>query len=938
MTAVKLYFCTFYDDAPTQVSVHRDLNTLLDEWGLCDKSTVVGLVHVGFVRPKVLKIPQILKYKGQVLCTGAAKWALPLEYVCSHCVVGELDISGTKVPIHLVMQGFGYKTDEPGGMEAIAFGGQETNGDSLTIANAALKVLENAATPQNKEEIYANIVEEGLYQFCAKKPVSVLAVELHRHCLDTEYSNPALEPIFGKTHDGKFFALTNAPQALEDWLVDLEHDEPQLLEALIPYSIFSEKSYIKAAHNLSRTTRDRLDTYRYHTLSRRIDMSDPERFLKILPDSLRRVDLSLLGLTVRLTNIFNQQSVRCLADLDGVSLVTMMRWPNFGRKSAQDLCEILSNNFDKLMDQVSMVNLDLSEIKDLDIDEEPEKDENYRIEKISATPLKKHFENTLAKLKDRDRKVIEHRTGYHGEVMTLEEVGKLLDVTRERVRQIQKKYVDQIIEREFWDDYIAIKIGQLLIDRECPLYLEMLELEDEWFSGFMGHYSNLAAIIELFSEPEIRIIKVDGANIVTRIRQEDWDAGVSQFRISLKSKAEEGGWTRGDISLTFKAFLVEARAEELLALLWDQFADSLQFNGESDEDKLIGFGRTAEAAISAVLAQAEKPLHYSEIAKRASELLGRSVNERLAHNAAPRLGGKLFGRGIYGLAHFNRISERMCNNIRLVVTKIIYDGPLMKQWHCEEITTQLKAQYPALPSELDHYILNLILEDADKLTYLNRMVWVRSDSGQSKDDRVDMADAFTKILEENGGPLKGNEMKERLRDIRGVSENLQLQPTDRMIQLDKDYWGLIDRDIVGTEEGNKARLDALYRYLNDTQKGIHYSEVIEVLKSFNIPGESPEPYALLNLAQRDERFYLARAMFLGLSVWGYDVRRLNFTQAIKRIYETMDEPMSLIEIHIKLKELTGLDIEGTITGLLINQGFVYDSYIKKWRNQLLTNF
>ncbi|HIF5859179.1 sigma factor-like helix-turn-helix DNA-binding protein [Vibrio parahaemolyticus] len=930
MSAVKLYFCTFYDDGPTQVSVHRDLNTLLDEWEQCDKSTAVGLVHVGFVRPKVLNIPKILIYKGQVLCTGAAKWALPLEYVCSHSVLCELDISGAKVPIHLAMQGFGYNAEEPGGMVAIAPGRQETNGNGLTIANAAMKVLENAAKPQSKEEIYANIVEEGLYQFVAKKPVSVLAVELNRHCLDTDYSNPASEPIFGKTHDGNFFALTNAPQELEDWLVDLEHDEPQLLKALIPYGICSEKSYINSAHNLSRSVRDKLDIYRYHSLSRTIDMGDPEHYLKILPESLRRLELSLLGLTVRLTNIFKQQSVHCLADLDGVSLTTMMGWSNFGRKSAKDLCEILSKNFEKLMDQASMAQFKQAEIKDLDVDEGFDLDENYQIEKISAIPLKNHFENALAQLKDRDRVIIEHRTGYHGKVMTLDEVGKLFDVTRERVRQLQKKYVAQILEREFWDDCIAIKIGQLLVEREDPLYLEMLELEDAWFSGFMGNYTNLAAIIELFSEAEIRIIKVNGANIVTRIKQDYWDTGVSQFGKSLKDKAEEGGWTRGDINLTFKSFLADAGAEELLSLMWVQFEGALQFSGETDEDKLIGFGRTAEAAVSAVLTQAEKPLHYSEIAERASEVLGRPVNERLAHNATPRLGGKLFGRGVYGLSHLNPLSDRMCNNIRLVVSKIIYDGPLMKQWHCGEIITQLKVQFPSLPPELDHYILNMILENEKKLNYLNRMVWARADSGQSKDDRVDMADAFTRILEENGGPLKGSEIKSRLQGIRGVTENLQIQPTDRMILLGRDYWGLIDRDVAGTVEGNKARLDVIYSHLHTTQKGIHYTEVDELLSRQHIPGDAPEAYTLLNLAQRDERFYLARAMFLGLAEWGENVRRLNVTQAVRKIIQEMSRPMSIAAINAKVESLTGLDVDNTVTGLLISEGGKYDPSTKLW--------
>ncbi|MGF1742041.1 hypothetical protein L4C34_13345 [Vibrio profundum] len=930
MSAVKLYLCTFYDDDPTQVSVHRDLNTLLDEWEHCDKTTAIGLVHVGFVRPKVFKIPQILKYKGQVLCTGAAKWALPLEHVCSHSVVCELDISGAKVPIHLVMQGFGYNAKEPGGMAAISSDGQESNGNGLTIAKAALNVLENAAKPQSKEEIYANIAEEGLYQFSGEKPVSVLEVELNRHCQDTEYCNPASEPVIGKTPDGKFFSLQNIAYELDDWLVLLEKDDPRLLASINPYGIYSEQSYLKSANALPRVTRDNLETYRYHALSLNGDVSDPEYLVRILPESLRQVDLSVLGLTVRLMNIFNLQSVQCLADLDGVSLSTMMSWPNFGRKSAKDLCEIISSNFENLMERVSIVPLEITEAKEVDSGQFPEQVESDRIGMISQTTLKNHFEKALSQLKDRDREVIELRTGYNGKVMTLEEVGKRLNVTRERVRQLQKKYVAKIMEREYWDDCIAIKIGQLLIDRERPLYLEMLELEDSWFSGFMGNYANLIAIIDLFSESEIRIIKVNGANIVTRIRQDDWDKGLSQIRKSLKDKAEEEGWTRSDINMTFRAFLAGTGAEELLTLLWDQFSNTLQFSSELKDAKLIGFGRSAEAAVSAALTKAEKPLHYSEIAEMATVILGRPVNERLAHNAVQRLGGKLFGRGVYGLSHFNPISERMCKNIRLVVSKIIYDGPIMKQWHCGEIITQLKNQFPGLPPELDHYILNMILEDEDKLNYLNRMVWARSDSGQSKDDRVDMADAFTKILEDNGGPLKGNEIKVRLQEIRGVTDNLQIQPTDRMILVGPDYWGLVDRDVPGSAEENQARLDAIYNYLRGSQKGIHYTEIEDVLKTKDIPGDAPQPYTLLNLAQRDERFYLARAMFLGLAEWGEDVRRLNFSQAVRKIVQEMTRPMSIAEVNAKVESLTGLEVDGTVTGLLLNQGGKYDPLIKLW--------
>ena len=134
----------------------------------------------------------------------------------------------------------------------------------------------------------------------------------------------------------------------------------------------------------------------------------------------------------------------------------------------------------------------------------------------------------------------------------------------------------------------------------------------------------------------------------------------------------------------------------------------------------------------------------------------------------------------------------------------------------------MQSKYSALPEELDIYILNIILGNTVKLVYLNRLVWCRSDSNQSSYDRIDMADAFIRILEENGEPLKGKEIKERLAGIRGVSKNLQLQPTERMIQIGPDFWGLVERDIGGTQVENQIKLDKIFDHLQTIQKAFTF--------------------------------------------------------------------------------------------------------------------
>ena len=876
MASLKLYLLVLSEDDPAKISVHRDLNTLESEWNNCNRSNCVGIIHIGFFRPKPSKPDVLLRHKGHILVTTAAKWALPEIYGSSKTIISELKLPNQTIPLHLLLKGIGYDLDEPPAHFEVSI---EASSGDMTIVEAAQEVLADSDVPINKEEIFAKMVERGLYKFGVKKPVSVLDIELNKHTVGTKCSNPG-PPLFTKFSDNRYFLIDNDLPASEGWLKSLSQENPDLAEAARSYGIYNEHSYEVNRQNLSNNQQDELDVFRFHYHLPQIDRSDPQAVVGILPKSILESHVTSIDMPVRVLNVLRANGIRTISELSGVSSFEMLKWPNLGKKSITDLISSLINAAERLTDLVKTTKTEISGIPGINSDP-PEQDEldedsvSRQLELASAIPLKTHFQQALDSLKEKDRRVIECRTGYNGQVMTLEAVGELIGLTRERIRQIQKRYVGRIIKREYWDDCIAYKIGQLLIDRTAPLYLEMLEIEDPWFRGFMGNYSHLASIIELFSKNEIRVIKINGASVVTRIKADAWDYLVTNLRKSLKDKAEEGGWTRQDIEITLSTELSQNGAEELFPLLWGEFEGSLQFESEESDAKLIGFGKSAEAAVSAVLARAEKPLHYSEIAERAAEIYGKPVSERLAHNASPRLGAKLYGRGVYGLPHHNPIPDRMCKNLQLIVAKMIQDGPLMKQWHCAEIISRLKKRFPALPVELDHYLLNIILENVENVSYLNRMVWARSDSGQSADDRVDMADAFTRILEDNGGPLKGKELKDRLSQIRGVVENLQIQPNDRMIQIGPDFWGLIDRDIGGSTSTIEEKLNSLHEILNTRQKGIHVSEVEKFIAVAENSKELPSAYALLNLAQRDDRFYLGRSMFVGLSEWGRDTRRIH---------------------------------------------------------------
>lgn len=935
MNALKLYLVLFEEGKYRETVVFRDLTSL--EFGCKEKinSSTTGIIHIGFMRPKV-KLPNFSPtLLGNLIVSAAAKWALPDIYETSELMRESLEINFQGVPSYLVTKGFGVSLELSQYASLIPPKAKEHCNDirtktNHTIVSAAKEVLETQGKPLSKEEIFAHIIQAELYYFGAKKPVDVLGIELNRYCSESNYTKSSKTPIFGKTSDERFYLLEHDYLEVSGWLKQLQSVEPRAVSELIAFGIRDDDSFTSKADQLPPQLLKKVEANRFSKLLNTIDPMDPHALLSILPGDILDRNILSIGFSVRVENVLSQQGFEKLSDVAHYKDYQMLKWAAFGRKSINDFCT-------RVIEIAQLYVKVETEYSD-DIDSERHiSDEERDQAAISPTsqgaiekkPLIEHFEDTLFSLGDKERQIIECRTGANGDVYTLQEVADLIGVTRERVRQIQKKYVDKIIRVELWDDLIAIKIGQLLATRQEPLMLEMLELEDSWFKGFIGNYIHLKEIIELFSENMVRVIKINSVHVVTRIKQDQWDEIVVGIRKSLKEKAEEKRWTKADINMLFSSLLSDAGAPELISLLHKEFNDSMQFNGDGEEALLVAFGKSAESAVAAVLEQAEGPLHYSEVAIRATELLGKIVDERRAQQALQSQGAKLFGRGIYGLSRFNPISERVCNNIRLVVAKMMYEGPLNRQWHSSGILTKLKKKFPALPTELTPYILNIILESEESLTYLNRMVWARADSNQTANDRIDMADAYTKYLEEHGGPLKGSELREMLKVIRGVGDIAQIQPNDRMIQLGPDLWGLIDRDLHTSEKENEHALNVLESYLKKSQKGVHLSEVDMVMKTEGVSNYAP-PYALLNLAQRDNRFHLAKAMFLGLAEWDGDMRRLNLSQAVKKIVNEMTEPMSLPRIQLMVEEATGLPLENSITGLLINNGAQFDSSNKTW--------
>ena len=79
-----------------------------------------------------------------------------------------------------------------------------------TISSAAIEVLKKNDKPMSAEEIHNSIIQQNLYQFKAKEPLSILKSELRKHSEGIELKGKSGTKYFVFQKD-KTYTLKNKP-------------------------------------------------------------------------------------------------------------------------------------------------------------------------------------------------------------------------------------------------------------------------------------------------------------------------------------------------------------------------------------------------------------------------------------------------------------------------------------------------------------------------------------------------------------------------------------------------------------------------------------------------------------------------------------------------------------------------------------------------------
>lgn len=296
--------------------------------------------------------------------------------------------------------------------------------------------------------------------------------------------------------------------------------------------------------------------------------------------------------------------------------------------------------------------------------------------------------------KEREREIITRRFGLHGRKETLEEIGKLLGITRERVRQIEKQSIIKLrqlkhehietMEKHFHE--ILEQLGRVVPLHEVSHHLKT---EDHAHVNFLAHLTPGVLVmpendhffhsVALEKHHDQKQLHELNKKLVATMKVLSKPHSISEIHQAFDS--------------TFDEHHVHglARSSKALATLDDQWGLSNWplVNPKSIRDKIY-----------VVLNRNRKPMHFSEIADhiKKSDFKRKDVTTQAIHNELIKDDRfVLVGRGIYALNEWGYAKGTVADVIENILRE---ESPL----HRDEIINRVLKVRHVKPTTI---ILNL---------------------------------------------------------------------------------------------------------------------------------------------------------------------------------------------------------------------------------------
>jgi hypothetical protein len=554
-----------------------------------------------------------------------------------------------------------------------------------------------------------------------------------------------------------------------------------------------------------------------------------------VPAALRSVPLEQVPLPKRLlTFVVEPRGYRVLGELIDCDAAELRRIPKLGKRSLKDGAAAIRELVEERMAHVSESAERAAEPPAPTLDDLPD--------------FISHVLGRVARLEPLDRLVFARRAGFHGEAPTLSHLGETIGVSRERVRQLEKRAADRLAQ-EWWAAPARERVTAALEQDVVPL--ERLA-EDELFSEVVEHAEAFDYLLKRVLRSGLRVVTVGEERLVARTRQRDVDRAMSATRRRVRQldfpvPLEEALKLAREEAAALCAGLVPPFERELL--------DELMVVEGDDGPTATGLGDGTAARVLAFLEAQDGPVR--------KEVVEEAIGRRLVLPEA----AIYVARGVVALPkHVPDFDLWTARLTPLCVAIMRADGP-GRQWSVTELLDEV-AEQAQLPEWLGHWHLASMLRLGGRVRYLGRLQ-VALDHEEAPEERLHVRDVLRETLLEVGEPMPLGPLLEALFATRGGSETAAQMTLlgAPFLQVDAERYGLVERDLPGGPEALAEAANALEAELEARQEGLGVGEVLALVRELSPEHERWTLEMAKSVPRLHDAFRLNRSGGIGLADW-----------------------------------------------------------------------
>lgn len=614
----------------------------------------------------------------------------------------------------------------------------------------------------------------------------------------------------------------------------------------------------------------------------REDVSGPWDGLRdLLPPALAELPVSRAGLPSRMRKFAASRRIENLGELVRWTSEELLSTRGIGRVTVGASAEVVRELIERI-----------------------ERGESLEAEENLTAPFSLDEYDDFARLwrarleslpNDVQRMVIAKRSGTNGTAETLAQIGAILGVTRERVRQIEARAIRRLDDDRRWVEALARRLESDRGGRVVPLsdlaadpfwspLFSNPDLTEYVFRHFLGAFHTLA--------------RWNGGWVVADFGTTGLDRAFYDFLDALQPK-----FPFPRAVLAAQARRAGERAGKGCGRLFEERIEE-HFLFDSTRRAVLGTGATKWDQIRAYLMDSPGPVPLSRLEALFGRMPTRPPDILLVRSGQLTLPAKIPG--------FEKWEKRLVPHCLEIMRE---RGPTL-QWMADDLLDALR-EVTQVPDFVTPWLLAGMLRRSGQVVDLRRQRFALREAGSQ--NRVLLTPTLLEYVERAGRPVARSELREYLSQkttFRELSFNLALTRLP-LLPVDEKRVGLLDRDVPGGREAMVQAGHLLKAWLEERGEGLAYRKALTALQGASSRFEkwTPEMVAAVPRMYPD---LCSNRSGIGLARWG-EVRIPTRAHLVQAAVDEGRGEARISTVMERVKEVHGVELSRASLGSLAYQ-------------------